>query len=90
MTEQEEMWRGERARQLMNEPLIKEALEEIERAIIQNWEQCPAKDIELREKLWMMYGVSKKFRSYLQSTMESGELASLQLAEKKRFSLFGG
>lgn len=80
---EQERIRGERARQLIEDPMIVEALDMIERETIAKWEQTPARDTEGRERLWMFYVVAKKFRNTLQETMDTGKMAAIQLGEKQ-------
>lgn len=83
MTPQELMQRGERARQLLEEPMIRDALNLIEQEVIGQWSACPARDVEGREELWKLYKTAQKFRGVLQSIMESGKLSAHQLQSKK-------
>ena len=80
---EQERIRGERARQLMEDPMIAEALDMIEREAVRQWEMSPARDTEGRERLWMFYVITKKFRNTLQETMDTGKMAAIQLSEKQ-------
>lgn len=79
MNLEEEVIRAEKARQVLQDPMVLDALNDIETAVISQWHECPVKDQDMRERLWMMYGVSKQFRKILQSHIETGELAKAQL-----------
>lgn len=78
MTPEEAIKRAGRAQQLLEEPMIKEALETIERDIIAQWEACPARDTEGREQLWKYYKTALKFKGILQGAIESGKLEQLR------------
>ena len=78
MTPEQLKLRGEQAKRLVEDKLLIEALDSIEKEIIEKWEACPARDKEGREELWVYYKTSKKFRSTLQGTIESGKVAQLQ------------
>mgnify|MGYP001617394335 CR=1 FL=1 len=76
MTPEQAKQRAEAARQLLENKLLTETLDAIERDIFQQWEDIPARDVEGRELCWRYYKTARKFRAILQSTMESGKLAS--------------
>ena len=78
MTPEQLKLRGEQAKRLVEDKLLVEALDSIEKEIIEKWEACPARDKEGREELWVYYKTSKKFRLILQGTIESGKVAQLQ------------
>lgn len=71
--------KGQISRSLLENELLNEALAAIEAEVIQQWEACPARDVEGKETLWKLYKVSKKFRSVLNGYVESGKLAADQL-----------
>jgi hypothetical protein len=82
MTEQEELQRAEQAKQILRNPLVREALDGIKSGIIENWRQAPVKDTDLREKLWSIYAGACKFEELLQSHIETGKLAQASLNER--------
>lgn len=84
MTPEEEIVRAERARQLMEDPLLKETLETIKTGLIDGWYRTPIKDKDLREHIWGVYCASVKFEEVLQSTLDSGKLAIEQLKQRRR------
>lgn len=71
--------KGQLSQSLLENELLLEALAAIEKEVIDQWEACPARDVEGKETLWQLYKVSKKFRSVLQGYIETGKLASEQL-----------
>ena len=78
MSPEETFKRAEKARQLLEDPLLKEALSSIEMEVIQEWENCPARDKEGREELWKLYKTSLKFKGILQGAIESGKVVKLR------------
>ncbi len=77
-----EQARGQHAQRLLEDELLQAALQALESAVIEQWEQCPARDAEGKEALWQLYKTSKKFRNLLVGYVETGKLATEQL---KRF-----
>ena len=85
MTPEETIRRAEHASQLLEDPLVIEALSILEREVIEQWEACPARDVEAREFLWKFYKTTKKFRAILQGVLESGKIAAHAIQQKKSF-----
>lgn len=85
MTQEEEMQRAEHARQVMEDPLVQEAFSVIEKEILSQWEECPARDVEGRERLWQYYKIAKKFRGVFEGVMETGKIAKRQLEDTRPF-----
>ena len=85
MSLDQEQTRGWQAQQLLDNELLKEALDVIEKDVIAQWEQCPARDNEGKEQLWQLYKTAKKFRLVLQGVVETGKLASSKLKEAETF-----
>lgn len=88
MDQEQERIRGEKARQILNDELVVEAFSLIEKQIIEQWEQAPARDKEGKEHLWIYYKVLKKFKAHLEDVLNTGKMAAIQLQEKKKFKYF--
>ncbi len=89
MSEQHEVSRGAHARAALENPLILEALEAYEKEITEQWKNSPLRDVEGREKLRLMLEAQKKFRQYLQTTMDSGKIAMEVIEQQSRLHRLG-
>ena len=69
------MDREARARNLLNDPLYKEAFEKLEEEINNTWYNSSVKDVESREQLWLSLRLLERLRLHLTSIVESGEMA---------------
>ncbi len=78
----EQMHRGHRASELLENTLLQDALNAIEREVVEQWTACPARDAEGKEALWQLMKTAQKFRGILSGYVETGKLASDTL---KRF-----
>lgn len=78
--------RGQIAASLLENELLKEALDAIEKEVFDQWINCPARDKEGKEALWQLAKTAQKFRSILQGYVDTGKLAADQLSrfEEKR------
>jgi len=90
MTPEEIASRATRADQLLRDPLLREALDLIEREILEQWEACPVRDVEGREIVWRYYKTAKKFRGILQGAVESGKVSAFrkQSLTESAFNVF--
>jgi hypothetical protein len=67
--------REARAKNLLNDPLYKEAFEKLEEEINNTWYNSSVKDVESREQLWLSLRLLERLRLHLTSIVESGEMA---------------
>jgi|TARA_R100001463_G_scaffold35555_1_gene77265 hypothetical protein len=67
--------REAKARNLLNDPLYKEAFEKLEEEINNTWYNSSVKDVESREQLWLSLRLLERLRLHLTSIVESGEMA---------------
>ncbi len=87
MTPEEALRRSNQARQVFEQPIVKDTLDFMEREILEQWVACPVRDTEAREALWRLAVTTRKFRELLRGTMESGKLAADAIARQKQSSL---
>ena len=78
MTPEEAQSRAIQAKRLLEDPLLKEAFEIIERDIIEMWILCPERDTEGQKLLQQHIRNARKLKGILQGAMESGKVAQFQ------------
>ena len=71
--------KGKRAQVLLNDPLLKQAFEDLLETYKQEIFNTSFADDNKRRSLWMAYNMLDKIRGHLQSIMESGKLAQKDL-----------
>ncbi len=85
--------KGAHAMSLLENELLREALDAIDAEVMEQWIDCPARDKEGKEALWQLIKTSRKFRSILTGYVETGKLATEQLKryekESKLSRIFG-
>ena len=76
---------GKRAAQLLEDPLLKQAFEDLLETYKQEIFNTNFADDNRRRSLWMAYNMVDKIRGHLQTIMESGKIASkdLELLQKQ-------
>ncbi len=74
----QDLSRAAQARELLEHPLLVEALEAFEKEVIAEWKKSPARDQEGRERLFLMLKASDKFRSCLESMVTTGKLIGVR------------
>lgn len=75
MTPEQEVMRGERARQILEDPLVVEAVTQIKSQLLEQWRLSPVKDTELRERLWAIYTGMHVFLEAFESHIATGKFA---------------
>ncbi len=86
MSPEEALRRANQARQVFEQPIVKETLDFMEREIMDQWTVTPVRDVEAREALWRMAVTTRKFRDLLRGTMEAGKLAQDAINRKQSFA----
>lgn len=79
MTPEEVVLRAEKARQLLEEPLIKEFLDALERDVADAWKRCPIRDKEGQHELLLMVQTVLKFKALFAKCLADGEVAKADL-----------
>ena len=85
MTPDEKDIRGVRAKELMDNPLLKDAVKTIKEAIIHKWSITDPSDTDQREYLWKLHEAATSFENVLFGYIQTGEIARKQLQETKTF-----
>lgn len=83
MTLEQRLYDGDRAREVLENEAFMAAFEAIEKEVIEQWTQSPARDQEGRERLWTYLGLLKKLKAQLTQTLETGKLAQLELQHRQ-------
>lgn len=80
---EQRIYQGDRAKEVLDNEAFQNAFTDIENEVMQQWKNSPARDQEGREKLWLMISLLGKLKVTLQTTMETGKLAKLDLEHKR-------
>lgn len=83
MTPEEMAARGERAKYLMDDDLLKEALATIEREVIEAYVVCPTRDLEGMRVLQTNLRIVRQFKGILLGVMQQGRLAVSDIQQKQ-------
>lgn len=84
--------RGARAERLVNDPLLQEAFDALERDYVRGWRDTGARDTDARERLWQALHIIAKVRAHLTAAVNNGKLAQRELdafAREGRKRFFG-
>lgn len=75
----ERIYNGDRAKEVIENEAYQNAFALIEQEIYEQWKTSPQRDAEGREKLFLYHAMLNKLRQTLQTTLETGKLARLDL-----------
>jgi hypothetical protein len=79
--------RASRAQALVNDDLLTEAFDTLEREYTKAWRETAVRDNDARERLWQAVNVASKVREHLRRLVSDGTLAQREidmLADKQR------
>jgi len=74
---------GSSAKEVLENEAYIAAFEAIKTDILDQWTNSPARDADGREKLWTCLKLLQKVQTQLQTTLETGRLAQLELQHKQ-------
>ena len=77
----QELSQANRAKQLFNDPLLKESFDKLRNLYSTSLLNTGANETETREKLWLAYNIVGKVEHHLQEILDTGKLASKQLED---------
>ena len=83
MSLEQRLFEGDQARQVLENEAFTAAFEAVEKEVIDQWTNSPARDADGREKLWAYLHLLRKVKAQLTSTLETGKLAQLELQHKQ-------
>lgn len=83
---EKQIQQGQRAKQLLDDPLLKEAFEYLSDQYKTEIFNTNYNDHDQRQVLWMAYNMLDKIKGHLVSVMETGKLASSELENLTRQS----
>lgn len=79
---EEEVRQGERARAILEDPIVVEAFAELETRCLNDWRSSAAGDIAQRERMFLTIGVIQALREDFSSLITTGRLARRSLADR--------
>jgi len=87
MTLEQRLYLASRAKEVTENEAYTDAFESIKTEIQTQWETSPARDTDGRERLWLMQSLLLKLQATLQSTMDSGKLAQVEIDFREKTRL---
>jgi hypothetical protein len=79
----QEISRGNKAKQILEEPLFIEAIQKVRTELMNEWLNSDDKNSEQRENIFRMRRMLEVVLMQLQTVMETGKLATQKQSEKK-------
>lgn len=82
-TLEQRLYLGDRAKEVIENEVFVDAFTQIQNEVIEQWTNSPARDADGRERLWTYLQMLRRLQAQLQQTMESGQLARIDLEHKR-------
>ena len=79
MDNREKVNKGINAQQILNDPLIQEALRQLEGMYINDWKTSTVDDVVKRERAYACVSVLSDFKAALNSFVNTGKIAEKQI-----------
>jgi hypothetical protein len=79
----EESRQARAAREVMDKPIVRKAIADMKKAVIDKWVATDAGAVEAREFCFHHYQAILKFEETFQETLQTGQLADAMLARTK-------
>jgi len=82
-TIEQRIYNGDRAREVLENEAFDQAFTDMKTEIIEQWTNSPVRDLDGREKLYQLLKLADKLKATLQTSLETGKLATLDLAHQE-------
>jgi hypothetical protein len=82
MSPDEEVIRGHKASQVLENELVIEAFEECRKQIMLAWSQTPARDVEAREFIFKLHQASLRFEEIFKGYVDTGKVAADKIKQR--------
>ena len=83
MTNEELRSRGLKAKEILEDEIVQEALTAIRNKYMEEWKKSPARDTEGRERIYVMMKIVDSFETHLNGYIAEGKLAEKILTDEK-------
>jgi hypothetical protein len=84
MTLEEQLFTGNRAQRLLEDPVLSKAFDDVRAAIIERWEAAPLRDQEGAHELRLMLKLLTDVKGNLELAVSNGQLAAHELRTRNR------
>jgi hypothetical protein len=82
-TLEQRLYNGDRAREILENEVFQQVFADYRTEITEQWMKSPARDVDGRERLWTFLAHLNKLETMIQSTLDTGKLARLDLEHKR-------
>lgn len=79
MNEHKDVLRGRDAKLVLDNPAYQEAMATLRKAVIDQWRECPVRDVEGQKLLLQLVKLTDKFEGLLVGVIESGKMAQRKI-----------
>lgn len=78
-------YRRDKAKIILEDEIVKEALKSMKNAIFINWENCKIQDKDTQHELKLMLKMLKDFEKNLENFISEGNQAEIEIERKRRW-----
>lgn len=81
---EQRIYDGDQARLVLENPAFAKAFADLKQEINDKWANSPIRDVEGRERLFLMLQLTNKLQLTLEATLNDGKLAKLHLDHEQK------
>ena len=85
MTSEDELKRGEQARQIVENEIYVQSWQQVRDGILSAWESSPIRDKEGQHELKLMLKLLTDVRRNIETVMQTGQMAKIQIERESVF-----
>ena len=76
--------KGNRADELLNNEVFKDALANLRNAIVAKWQECPVRDVEAQHELKLMTKLLTDLEANIRVFIQDGQMAVFEINEQRK------
>lgn len=76
--------KGNRADELLNNEVFKDALANLRLAIVNKWQECPIRDVEAQHELKLMNKLLSDLEANIRAFVQDGKVAVFEIEQQRK------
>ena len=78
---EQDIAKGRQAKELLDNPLLNECFDALEKELVSQWKQSSAEDPVGREKLFLMFKMQERLILHIRTFLDTGKMSEAILAQ---------
>ena len=78
---EQDIAKGRQAKELLDNPLLNECFDALEKELLNQWRQSSVEDPAGREKLYLMYKMQERLKLHIRTFLDTGKMSEAILEQ---------